>query len=241
MFLGLNSEFYIGFSSTLLGSYFWLSFLKKKDKFEPEPLLSLLFVVTIGGLGSTFFAIFGNQLIDGFNDVKFADVMSGSTHASALGVISLFMFSAFNEGLCKYTAAFLLIRANKQVNEPIDGIIYAVAVGLGFSLFENLIYANQFGSYIIVPRLLLAVPMHMAAAAIWGIYFSQILIKKEKLIFSNGLPLLLIATCLHGLWNSSSILLGSAFFLLAPFVLRFCLKRIDAFLNEFHEHSPFKS
>lgn len=220
--------------------FFWLLFLRKRDKYEPEPLHAMLFVLIIGGLASTFFASLGSVWVYNLSDFKLSHVIANGGSASLSNVFGLLILSAFVEEFCKYIAAFWLIRNNKQVNEPVDGIIYAVTVGLGFSLFENFLYAAQFGSLIVFPRLLFAVPLPMATAAIWGIYFSTTLAKNEKIVYSNAFPLFLLAVALHSAWNSSSVFLSGAFYLLAPFVLKFSLKRIDRVIEEMHDYSPFK-
>ncbi len=230
----------IGLIATVIGSYFWLMFLRKRDKYEPEPLHALLYVLIIGGAASTFFASIGNAYLNNLSDVKFTEVLAREGGLSISNVLALFLPSAFIEEFCKYTAAYLLIRNNKQVNEPVDGIIYATTVGLGFSLFENLLYAEQFGDMVVFPRLIFAVPLHMATAAIWGMTLSSTLAKNKPLAYSQALPMMLLAVLLHGLWNSSTVFLGGAFYLLSPFVLLFCLKRIDSFIEGMHEHSPFK-
>lgn len=238
--LNTDNELYFGIFATIIGSYFWLLFLRKRDKYEPEPLHAMLYVLVIGGFASTFFASLGNVLVDNISDLKFSHVIANGGSASLSNALGLFIPSAFVEEFFKYSAAFWLIRHNKHVNEPVDGIIYAVTVGLGFSLFENFLYAAQFGGTIVFPRLLFAVPLHMATAAIWGIYFSVTLAKHEKLVYLNGLPYFLLAVALHGVWNTSSVLLGGAFYLLAPFVLNVCLKRIDHVIENMHAYSPFK-
>ena len=236
----MKAEFYFGIFATILGSYFWLIFLRKRDKYEPEPLQALIYVLLIGGGASTFFAGIGNEILNQFSDLKFSSVFVNSYQAEFQDLLSLFIPSAFIEEFCKYTAAFFLIRNNKHVNEPVDGIIYAISVGLGFSLFENLLYSAQYGGWVVLPRLLLAVPLHMATSAIWGIYLSQTLVKQEKHIFLNATPYFLGAVAFHALWNSSAAWLGGMFFLFAPFVLRYSLKKADSLINNFHEHSPFQ-
>lgn len=236
----VDSDLPIGLIATILGSYFWLMFLRKRDKYEPEPMHSLLYVLIIGGAASTFFASLGNGYWNSLSDLKFSEVLASNGDIALSSVLVLFMPSAFIEEICKYTVAFLLIRNNKQANEPVDGIIYAIAVGLGFSLFENILYAEQFGDLIVFPRLIFAVPLHMATAAIWGMYLSRAYMQQKNFVYFNGFPLMILAVILHGLWNSSSVALGGAFYLLAPFVLMICLKRTDAFIEKMHEHSPFK-
>lgn len=235
-----ENRFIIGLIATLFGSFFWLMFVRKRDKHDPEPMHALLYVIIVGGAASSSLALIGNSYLDSVSELKFSQVLANTANLAIEHVLNLFLPSAFIEEICKYTVAFLIIRDCKHVNEPVDGIIYAITVGLGFSLFENLLYAQQFGGGIVLPRLLFAVPLHMATAAIWGIYISRTLIENQPLRYFAGFPLMLIAVVLHGFWNASSVFLGGLFYLIAPLVLLYCLKKIDHFIEEAHTHSPFK-
>lgn len=236
----VDTDLPIGVIATILGSYFWLMFLRKRDKYEPEPMYALLYVLIIGGAASTLFSSIGNFYWNSVSDLSFNELMLKNGEVALSRILTLLMPSALIEELCKYTVAFLLIRHNKQVDEPVDGIIYAIAVGIGFSLFENIIYAEKFGDLIVFPRLVFAVPLHMATAAIWGMYLSNTYLKDQKLVYLNGFPLMLLAAIFHGLWNASSVALGVGFFLLAPFILLICLKRTDAFIEKMLDQAPFK-
>lgn len=64
---------------------------------------------------------------------------------------------------------------NREFNEPVDGIIYAAAAGLGFATVENLLYVfSAYGdSFILalqtgVARGLLSVPAHVLFSTMWG-------------------------------------------------------------------------
>jgi hypothetical protein len=184
-------------------------------------------------------ALIGNQTLDAITKGGFDAVLGENASASALNVFSFFIFSALIEEVCKYSAAYWLIRNHKEVNEPVDGVIYAVAVGLGFSLFENILYLVMHGGTVALFRLFLAVPLHMATAAIWGIYFANTLAQKRPLVYLSALPQVLVAVALHAAWNSSASLLGGFFILLAPFVMRYCLKRVDLVMDQLHAQSPF--
>ena len=235
-----NSITWFALVALIGGTYFYLTLLRKVDKFDPEPLHALMYVLVIGGIGSVFFAILGNQLLESFSRVSLSGLVKDEIgQTSNLDIISVFLFSAFNEELCKYTFAFWLIRKSKHVNEPLDGLIYAITIGLGFSFFENITYFLQFGAEVVFSRMLLAVPLHMAAAAIWGVYLSTTLAKQKSLVFVNALPMLLLAALFHGLWNASTTIMGGGFILLAPFVLRFCVKRVKVVIEELHLQSPF--
>ena len=59
---------------------------------------------------------------------------------------------------------FLLLRwyayPKKSFNEPFDGIVYSVMIGMGFATVENIEYVRQFGLETGISRFFLAVPAH---------------------------------------------------------------------------------
>lgn len=92
---------------------------------------------------------------------------------------SAFIEAGFCEELCKFVILFLTIWWNKNFNEHMDGIVYAVFVGLGFACVENVLYvlsagAESFGTGIStgIVRALLSVPGHFLFAVIMGYFFS---------------------------------------------------------------------
>lgn len=232
-------EIVFGVAALLAGTYFWFVFMRKRDRLEPEPVRALIHVLLLGGLLSALAALVGNETLDAVTNGGFEAITGEQANASALNVFSFFIFSALIEEICKYSTAYWLIRKHKEVNEPVDGVIYAVAVGLGFSLFENILYLVMHGGTVAFFRLFLAVPLHMATAAIWGIYFANTLAQKRPMVYLSALPQVLVAVALHAAWNSSASLLGGFFILLAPFVLRYCLKRVGLVMDQLHEQSPF--
>lgn len=151
----------------VLGTAIWLVILRQYDRIEPEAIRHLLLVGFFGGFISVAAAAVINELgrvllgigPDIFENALFVD-------AGRLFVFCLFIGLA--EELCKATATVSTTRFLGDLNEPIDAMIYAMTVALGFASFENVLYAVRFGNEVLVARFLWPVPAHMAYAAIWG-------------------------------------------------------------------------
>ena len=70
------------------------------------------------------------------------------------------------EGLKFLLLAFVVYPKN-ELNEPVDGIIYGVTVGLGFSVVENLFYTEALGFEVGIWRAVIACLAHAAFSG-WG-------------------------------------------------------------------------
>ena len=77
---------------------------------------------------------------------------------------------AITEELLKFLVVILIIYPNKYFDEPFDGIVYSVFVGMGFATAENLTYVLQGGASLAFFRMITAVPAHFVFAVIMGYY-----------------------------------------------------------------------
>jgi protease PrsW len=96
---------------------------------------------------------------------------------------------------------FLVLRwyayPKKSFNEPFDGIVYAVMIGMGFATVENIEYVRQFGLETGISRFFLAVPAHGAFAVLMGynVGWAKFEPGRSRWLMWKGL---LIAVVLHG-------------------------------------------
>lgn len=151
----------------LLGTAIWLWILRRYDRIEPESIRHLVQVGLVGGFVSIAAAAFLNEIARmwiGLGVNIFED-------ATNIAVFRLLLFCAtvgIVEEVCKSIAAVQVTRRLGDLDEPIDAMVYAMTVALGFASFENLFYAFRFGNDILLARFLWPVPAHMAYAALWG-------------------------------------------------------------------------
>jgi RsiW-degrading membrane proteinase PrsW (M82 family) len=75
------------------------------------------------------------------------------------------------EELMKLLPFLLFARRHREFSGPMDGIVYAVAVALGFATVENVLYARVFGDDVIVYRAFTSTLAHVAFSGLWGFAF----------------------------------------------------------------------
>ena len=79
-----------------------------------------------------------------------------------------FAVVAFSEEGSKFLVLRFYAYPKEMFREPFDGIVYSVAIGMGFATVENIEYVRQFGLETGVSRFFLAVPAHAAFAVLMG-------------------------------------------------------------------------
>ena len=96
----------------------------------------------------------------------------------------------------------MFILKKKEFDEPMDGIVYATCISLGFATAENLLYVyHEFGDESLstaLIRSLTAIPLHASCGIIMGFYFGLHVFKKipNYLYYS-----LLIPIAIHSSYN----------------------------------------
>ena len=104
--------------------------------------------------------------------------------------------------LLKALAAVLLTRRFGDLDEPVDAPLYAMMTALGFAAVENIGYAAQFGAGILLPRYLLATPVHVVLALIWGNAWAKgRFLTPRKPLWLAMAPAIGVAALLHGAWD----------------------------------------
>ncbi|MBK8394186.1 MAG: PrsW family intramembrane metalloprotease [Leptospiraceae bacterium] len=222
--------------SVLVSGAVWLRFLYQYDRIEPEPILVLLRVILIGGLVSTFIA--------GIINSTFSSVSGIPISASGLSFSNSIILSAFvglNEEIVKAVVTVLLVRNLKDLDEPIDAVIYATAVGLGFSVFENFQYTQEHGLLNLFLRTGTAMPLHIGLAAIWGYKIAEVKFLNGKNYLDAMKPAVLIAGGLHGLYDFFQFYLSSNIYplLIAVGFSYFLIRVIREKLDYLATQSPF--
>ena len=116
-----------------------------------------------------------------------------------------FLGAAIPEECAKLFMLWLLLRNCKEFDERYDGIVYAVAVGLGFASLENLMYVLSSGAswfQVSISRALLAVPGHFAFAVAMGYYYSLNHFYGESAPAGTRANILVIPILLHGVYDT---------------------------------------
>ncbi len=191
--MGIDIVFFI----TLLPSLLIALFFIKSDKY-PEPTKEIIKVFAFGFL-ITIPIFFINTII-------FSIIQNFS--------IALIP-AAFVEEFFKFLIIYYVVRKSIHLDEPIDCIVYAVLVSLGFATLENFyyVYVSEFASnpyqefYLAILRAFTAVPAHALFGSIMGYCFYKYHFENNKdyLILTILLPT--IAHFFYNLLASSGFIL----------------------------------
>ncbi len=162
-----------------------------KDKHEREPL-SLLLISFIYGILSTFVTLVISWPINAFFIMQPNNLVDE--------FYSAFFKVALVEELSKFLFVRLVLFPNKNFNEPFDGIVYAVMVGMGFATLENVLYVFEYGLETGVWRMFTAVPAHATFAVLMGFFLGKAKFAKTKRLLYMIVGLL-AATFFHGSYD----------------------------------------
>ncbi len=207
----------------LLPGFIWLIFYLSEDSHqEPKTLVALTF---IAGAASAFVALFAQYYLNQSGITGSPIRLGGSDSLSFSFILSLTLFSAIEE-LCKFGAAYLVLRRSKEFNQPIDAMVYLVIAALGFATVENfgVAFPGQGSSpalQILIETLALrfigATLLHTLSSGLLGYYWAMS-IRRFKMLT----PLLfgiLAATLLHAGFNYLIIRHENVFYSLAFVIL----------------------
>jgi len=161
-------------------------YVYQKDKYDKEPKSLIIKSFLFGCLGiipAIFLELFAKGMFT-----------------------NLFLYVFFGIALVEEGVKYFFLKKylfNKpDFNEPMDGIVYAVMISLGFATVENIAYVlNNEGQEMNVAliRMFTAIPLHAVCGVILG-YFVGL-----AKFSDNSKPLLykglFIATLVHGLYN----------------------------------------
>ena len=160
-------------SLSILPGFLIMSVIYNLDVQNKEPLW-LLAVAFILGAVNLYLDINILEYLLSSKDVQNNFL---STGIEALTVSS-------TEEILKFLVVMLIIYPNKYFDEPFDGIVYSVFVGMGFATAENLTFVLQGSASLAVMRMLSAVPAHFVFAVIMGYYLGKAKSnKKAQLLF----------------------------------------------------------
>ncbi|UQN07681.1 PrsW family intramembrane metalloprotease [Deinococcus sp. QL22] len=109
----------------------WLYFFVRRDR-HPEPLWLLARTFAWGMFAWLVAAAFG---------VSLQRISLGN---ATLTLLVLALLTAILEESSKFLAASTVVN-ERDFDEPMDGLVYAVTAALGFALMENITYALGFG------------------------------------------------------------------------------------------------
>jgi len=212
----LNYPLYFFFA--ILPSFLWLNFYLKEDQ-RPEPK-SMVLKVFLSGMLFAFLALFLEMLL-----VETIEIIKLSPKIADF--IKIFFAVALIEEFLKFLVVREVVFESKELDEPIDCMIYMIISGLGFAATENLLLFFPFKSEVLGKlfeisflRFVSATFLHALSSAIVGFFIGiSFFRKKERVkLISFGI---FLATLLHGLYNFSIMEFGEKVGLIFSAILIF--------------------
>jgi len=218
--------FAIAFLAGLIPALFWLWFWLREDVRKPEPFF-LIAITFIAGMAVVPMALPLQKLA--------LDLYEGMN--ITLGENGLMLVWVIIEELLKYAVALIVIFWNREVDEPIDMVIYMIVIALGFAALENALFifnplvagdllnSALTGSF----RFLGATLLHVLASGTIGVILALAYYQSKFTQLLAGTVGLFIAIVLHALFNffimgaSEETILGVFLFVWMGVIILFLL------------------
>lgn len=158
-------------------------YIYRKDSYEPEPLHLVLWVFILGALS----VIPASILEYPFEP----DIFTSAVIAPIV------------EECVKFSVVFFVMYRHPEFDEPMDGIVYAAAAGLGFATIENIFYVFDGGVAVGILRAITSVPGHVIFSCLWGFALGTAKFRPASQRAGIIITGLAGAILLHGIFNFS--------------------------------------
>jgi len=214
-----STIFVIAFVAGLIPAIFWVWFWLREDSLKPEPYF-LIAITFIAGMAVVPMAL---------PLQRFAIELYPDTNVMIMWVII--------EELLKYAVALAVVFWNRDVDEPIDMVIYLIVIALGFAALENALFLFNpliIGDYVNSAltggfRFLGATLLHVLASGTIGMFLAFTYYRSKSIQLIAGTFGLFIAIVLHALFNffimgaSGTTILGVFLFVWIGIIILFLL------------------
>jgi RsiW-degrading membrane proteinase PrsW (M82 family) len=201
--------------------YFYL-----KDRYETEPIHLVLKMFVLGLIIVVPSVVLQRALVQEFGEGTF---------------ISAFFLSGGLEEFLKWFVLYHLIYRHASFDEPYDGIVYAVAVSLGYATLENVLYAflNVSSFSALLMRALLPVSGHALFGVVMGYYLGKAKFVPEK-SYRYMWASLLLPVFWHGTFDYILLVVKSYWvWVMIPFMTYMWIRTLWK-VDKANAHSPLR-
>lgn len=170
-------------------------FIYYSDKRHKEPI-KLIFATVFCGM----VCVVPANVLTGMTEWCLSVVDRTSADPWVFPAINSVFCIALPEELFKFVI-FMGITSDKDFDEPIDAIVYAVCVSMGYAIVENIIYILDYGFTDSIYWMFTAVPAHACFAIFMGFFAGRAFftdVKRKRLWLAISLS---SAVVLHGLYE----------------------------------------
>ncbi len=176
---------------------FWAAYHYHKDRHLPEPAGNLLLAFVLGIVAS--FLSKGLYVSLGWFNLRYDALALADSDPLGLLAYSVLAIGPIEE-FAKLLPFVLIVLRLKAFDEPMDGIIYASFIALGYAAMENLHYLQFLTPWEAAARGFAGPVVHMLFASIWGFWIGCAHLGGRSIVVC-GLEGFAIAAVLHGLYD----------------------------------------
>jgi len=194
---------------------FWSAYHYYKDRHRPEPILSLLLALVLG-YGSAYIGLFLYDALHyvGLNFDAYELAESSKLHLLIYALVAIGPIEEF----AKFLPFIVILIRTPHFDEPLDGVIYASFIALGFSFHENQQYLQYLSGSEAIARSITSPMVHVLFASIWGYAygFADHHGINRALATACGLC---IASVSHGIYDYFSISISAWTHIVPPLII----------------------
>lgn len=181
----------------LLPVMFWAGYHYHKDRHLPEPVgnLVLCFLLGIAAAGISKLLYSGLGVVG----LRFDALELALTNLWGLFTYAVLVIGPVEE-LAKLLPFLLFVLRFRAFDEPLDGIIYASFIALGYATMENLHFLQFLTSTEAIARGFAGPLVHIMFASVWSYYIARSYLAHGRLA-SVTVVAVAAAAFLHGLYD----------------------------------------
>lgn len=211
-------------SAIVAPALFWIGYLYYKDRYEPEPLRTVGLSYLLGILaGAVCTLAYRATLWVGLPADPQAML---ETNAAGFALYAVGVIGPLEE-LAKLLPFVLVCLWFRDLNEPLDGIIYSSCIALGFASYENLDYLPEMSGFALYGRAFASPVVHTLFASIWGFLGARARLNPRRSIVLDLALGVLLASVAHGLYDllvfAPGLQLAAALLVLVVWIWRILL------------------
>jgi len=180
---------------------FWAAYHWHADRHLPEPLGHLLLAFALGVL-SFYLGLFFYWSL-GQIDLRYDAYALAARNLPGLLVYAVLVIGVIEEVVKILPFLFIVLRF-REFDEPVEGIIYASFIALGFSAVENIYYLDSLTTAEAFARGFAGPVVHIVFASIWGYHIGKAYLLGKSLV-PVTLITLAVTALLHGIYDFIAI------------------------------------
>lgn len=180
-----------------LPALFWAVYHYHKDRHLPEPAGNLLLCFALGMLAAGL----SKAMYIGLEPIGLRFDALALADSNPLGLLAYALLAIGPiEELAKMVPFLLVVIRLRAFDEPLDGIVYASFIALGYAAVENYHYLDFLTGFEAFARGFAGPVIHILFASIWAYWITRAWLAKEPIV-RPALCGFLLAAGLHGLYD----------------------------------------